>query len=203
MSKKISIEKIAKKFGVDVNEVEIVAKTPKPLGEYNRKETITLGDREYIVCGHLPDGKTMLMTKELYLKSTQFDGNTPNFANASIKEKLCPLFDELKGIVGEDNICKHTVDLTTLNGMKDNGTCEVYISIPTFDFARENIDIFVDYKDFVDDWQWLANAWGTESTGYQYSVCVLAPACSIRDYNCNISSGARAFCILKSSILVS
>lgn len=67
MSKKITIEEIAKKFGVPVNEVEIIAKTQKPLGEYDRKETITLGEREYIVCGHLPDGRTSLMTKEAYI----------------------------------------------------------------------------------------------------------------------------------------
>lgn len=203
MSKKITIEEIAKKFGVDVNEVEIVAKTPKPLGEYGRKETITLGEREYIVCGHLPDGKTMLMTKCFYLEDTKFDEETPNFANASIKEKLSPLYDELKGIVGEENICKHTVDLTTLNGMKDNGTCEVYISLPEIDWSRENIDIFIDYKDCVDDYEWLANAWATESTGYKYGVCVLSPACSIHYRSCDFGNGARAFCILKSSILVS
>ena len=203
MSKKITIEEIVKKFGVDVNNLEIVERMPKPLGEYDRKETITLGDREYIVCGHLPDGRTMLMTKEFYLENTQFDEDTPNLANASIKEELSPLFDELKEIVGEDNICKHTVDLTTLNGMKDNGTCEAYISIPTFDFARENIDIFIDYKKCVDDWQWLANAWATEDTGYKYGVSVLSPGCNFNYYDCSIHCGARAFCILKSDILVS
>lgn len=203
MSKKITIEEIAKKFGVAVEEVEIIAKTQKPLGEYERKETITLGDRKYIVCGHLPDGKTMLMTKELYLKNTQFDEDTPNYANASIREDMQALYDELKSIVGEENICKHTVDLTTLNGMKNNGACEDYISIPEVDWTRENIDIFLEYKDCVEGCQWLANAWATEDTGYRYGVCVLSPACGIDYVNCRSLNGARAFCILKSSILVS
>lgn len=203
MSKKITIEEIAKKFGVSVNEVEIIAKTQRPLSEVKRKEPFTLGNREYVVCGHLPDGRTVVMTKEFYLKNVQFDEETPNFAKAEIKDKLQPLHDELKAIIGEENICKHTVDLTTLNGMKDNGSCEVYISLPTFEFVRENIDIFIEYKDCVDDWEWLANAWATEDTGWKYGVCVLWPAGGICDNNCYGLNGARAFCILKSNILVS
>lgn len=203
MSKKITIKEIAKKFGVNVNDIEIVAETQNPLSGIERKKTFTLGDRDYVVCGHLPDGRTAVMTKELYLKNVQFDEETPNFAEAEIKDKLQALHDELKAIVGEENICKHTVDLTTLNGMKDNGSCEVYISVPTFEFVRENIDIFLEYKDCVDDWEWLANAWATEDTGWKYGVCVLSPACFIDDDGCDGSGGARAFCILKSDILVS
>ena len=185
MSKKITIEEIAKKFGVSVNEVEIIAKTQRPLSEVERKKPFTLGTRDWVVGKHLPDGWTAVMTKEFYLEGVQFDEETPNFAKAEIKEKLQPLFDELKAIIGEENICKHTVDLTTLNGMKDNGSCETYISIPTLDFARENIDIFIEYKDCVDDWEWLANAWATEDTGWKYGVCVLSPACNFGNFNCN------------------
>lgn len=203
MSKRITIAEIARMMGVNPTEIEIVEKAQKPLGEYNRKDVITLGNREYIVCGHLPDGKTILMTKKFYLESVKFDSNSPNYKLSSIREDLKPLYHELKGIVGEENICKHTVDLTTHNGFKDFGEVEDYISLPTFDFARNNIDIFYDFKDDIDDWGWLANAWGTPETGWTRSVCVVTPGCVIgRDYY-DYYYGARAFCVLKSSILVS
>ncbi len=173
------------------------------LGDYLRKDTVTIGDREYIVCGHLAGGKTMLMTKQFYRNSIKFDEESPDYKISSIRTEVQSLYEELKNAIGENNIYKHTVDLTTLNGMKDFGSCEDYISIPTLDFLRENVDIFMDFKDFVDGWGWLATAWGTEATGNSYSVCMVAPDCYFNRNGCNGCSGARAFCVLKSSILVS
>lgn len=201
---KLTLKEIAKKFDCSVEDIAIVDEKLKPLGEYNRGETVMIGGREWIVFNHLPDGTTQLVTKEFWLKDVKFDEDSNDYSKSAIRDRLnTELYTELVSTVGKENIIKHTVDLTTLDGRKNFGCCEDFVSLPTFDFVRANIDVFDKYKDYVDDWGFLATAFSTEDTGYKYNVCCLLPVGCINYFNCNYRNGVRAFCIFKSSILVS
>lgn len=172
----------------------------RKLIEYNTGDTVRIGNRDYIVLEHTEDGNTIIRTKKFYLENVVFDEETSNYKFSSVRKGLQPLFDELKAIVGEENIIKHTVDLTTEDGRKDFGNCEDYISLPTSDFTQKHIDIFNKYKECTYGFEWLANAWSVPEN-QKYKVCALYKDC-LRYQNCYNVGGACALCVLKSDTAI-
>ena len=163
-------------------------------------KTAKVGDYEFIVLKKNED------TIELLLKDVLcervFDDNTKNFAKSSIKEYLDNFADILANVIGENNIVKHTVDLTTLDGLKDYGSCECRVSLLTSRQYADNIYTIDEFK--LNKWWWLANAWSTEKHDINYLVCCVSPRGVIDDSDCNYNDiGVRPFCILKSNIFVS
>ena len=162
-------------------------------------KTAKVGDYEFIVLKKNED------TIELLLKDVLcervFDDNTKNFAESSIKEYLDNFADILVNVIGEDNIINHTVDLTTLDGLKDYGSCECRVSLLTSRQYADNIYTIDEFK--LNKWWWLANAWSTEKHDIKYLVCCVSPDGSISYDFYYGDIGVRPFCILKSNIFVS
>ena len=159
-----------------------------------------IGDYEFIVLKKNDDTVELLL-KDI-LKKRTFDSDTNNFAESEIREELNKFADKLIELVGKDNIVEHTVDLTTLDGLKDYGSCDCLVSLLTFDKARENIELLDKFK--LDCWWWLATALSTPKHDIKYSVCCVSPIGVV--FGCCFDvfdDGVRPFCILKSSIFVS
>ena len=157
-----------------------------------------VGKYEFIVLKN--DGDTV----ELLLKDSLRDmafGNTKNFAQSAIRKYLDEFADELAELVGEDNVVEHTVDLTTLDGLKDYGSCKCRVSLLTSRQYADNVYKIDEFK--LDNWWWLANAWSTEKHDIQSLVCCVSSFGFIRRNFYSGLSGVRPFCILKSNIFVS
>ena len=163
-------------------------------------KTAKIGEYEFIVL------KKNEETVELLLKDTLgnriFDSDCNNFAKSEIRKYLDGFADKLAELVGEENIVKHMVDLTTLDGLKDYGSCECRVSLLTAKQYADNVYIIDEFK--LDKWWWLANAWSTEKHDIKYSVCLVSSGGLIRSGNYYDNyGGVRPFCILKSNIFVS
>lgn len=175
------------------------AKKEEKLTKVADGETFKIGDIEFIKFSDI-DGVTTAVTKDMVFNS-EFGSNN-NFAESEIINKLTEEFlPKIAGVVGEENILEITTDLTALDGVKTFGKMISKISLPTFDFYRDNVEVFDKYK--LDAWWWLATPWGAYP--HYDSACVLgvSPHGGI-DYNlyCN-NFGVRPLLRFSSSIFVS
>lgn len=173
----------------------------EPIATLSKDGTIAkIGEYEFIVLKKNDDTVELLL-KDILCERV-FDDNTKNFAESSIRNYLDEFADKLAGIIGEDNIVEHTVDLTTLDGLKDYGSCECRVSLLTSRQYADNVYTIDEFK--IDKWWWLANAWSNERHNWQYSVCCVSPCGNFGKCNyCDLNFGVRPFCILKSNIFVS
>ena len=159
-----------------------------------------IGDYEFIVLKN--NGDTIELLLKDTLENIKFDSGCNNFAKSEIREYLDDFADKVEEIVGEENIVEHKVDLTTLDGLKDYGSCKCRASLLTFMQARENIELLDEFK--ISKWWWLATALSTPKHDIKYSVCCVSPIGCIYYYGfSNGDVGVRPFCILKSNIFVS
>jgi hypothetical protein len=129
-------------------------------------------------------------------------GNNNNFAESTIKEMLEKDFlPKLEAEIGAENILEHEVDLLSLDGSDKWGKIKCRVSLPTFDFYRQNVKLFDKHK--LDDWWWLATPDSTsEHSNDSWIVCVSPDGyvdCNI--YNNN--GGVRPFLTFVSSISIS
>lgn len=143
------------------------------------------------------DGGVPCVAKNL-LYSMKFGGNN-NFAESEILAKLQKeLLPELEQAVGAENIRTCSTDLTALDGLKDYGSVESKISLPTFDFYRENVEIFDRHK--IKEWWWLATPDSTKTHNWDVWVVCVAPSGNFNFGNYNFDVGVRPFCIFDSAI---
>ena len=170
----------------------------KELSKVNNGETFKIGDYEFIKFFD-DNGKTTAVSKYCLFNST-FGANN-NFKESTVLKRLeNEILPVLAETIGIENICDIETDLTTLDGLKPYEKMTSKISLPTFDFYRNNVDIFDKYK--INDWWWLATP---ESANPHCSpnwiVCV-----SPHGYFFNISyyhdDGVRPFLCFVSSISV-
>ncbi len=143
--------------------------------------------------------KTIAVAKECVFDSDF--GKNNDFAKSFILKRLKDeILPKLEAEVGAENILEHEVDLTSLDGLKTYGNVKSKISIPTFDFYRNNVSMFDEHK--YDGWWWLATPETTPEHGNDYWCrCVSPSGFSINHY-CH-DYGARPFLIFVSSISVS
>ena len=128
-------------------------------------------------------------------------GQNNNFSESKILERLNKEFlPEIEKEIGSENILEFETDLTSLDGLKTYGTMKSKIGIPTFDFYRNNVEIFDIHK--LDKWWWLATAYSTAKHDEENWVKAVSPRGNIY-FNFYFSGGVRPFCILKSNIFVS
>ena len=161
---------------------------------------VKIGEYEFIVL------KKNDETVELLLKGTlggnmKF-GDTCDFKTSAVKKVLDKFALEIEGLVGKDNLLEHTVDLTSLDGLKDYGSVTTKMSLLTVAQAQEYVEMLDEYK--YDGWWWLATPWTTQKHGYKTLVSCVAPSGGM-DGNISIYNfiGVRPFCVLKSNIFVS
>ena len=147
------------------------------------------------------NGKTAAVSKDVLFKSDF--GKNNNFAESSVLRKLeQEVLPKIAAEIGEENICEFETDLISLDGSKKHGKIRSKVSLPTFDFYRNNVEIFDKYK--LDCWWWISTPDTTsDHLSDDWIVCV-SPLGNIYDdfYRFN-NYGVRPFCIFKSNIFVS
>lgn len=146
------------------------------------------------------DGITTAVAKDSLFRS-EFGGNN-NFAESRIKEMLeKDLLPKLEAEIGVENILEHEVDLLSLDGSDKWGKIKSKVSLPTFDFYRQNVKIFDKYK--LGYWWWLATPDTTsEHCSDDWMVCV-SPNGDMYNGNYGRNSGVRPFLTFVSSISIS
>ena len=185
------VEEIKKSFGLGVI----------PLKDVAAGDVVKIGDLEFIVLEHFEDGTTALLLKNLW-KTAKFDNNSNDYSKSALRKDLNENFcNVLSTIVGEENIVKHTIDLTSDDGRTDYGSCEDYISLLTCAMYRKYVYTLDKYR--LDNWWWLATAYSTKLNGYDCSVRCVYDDGTLGSDGCDGVRGVRPFCILKSNIFVS
>lgn len=163
-------------------------------------DTFKIADIEFIRFPEI-NGMVPIVAKD-FVFTAEFDDNSNNFATSSLLEKLQKeILPQIEDAVGTDNVLEFETDLISLDGLKDYGKLKSKISLPTFDFYRENINIFDKYN--PNKWWWLATPWSTPTHNYSSTVCCVNFNGTIYCGNCYYRSGVRPFCILKSLIFAS
>ena len=162
-------------------------------------ETFKIGKHEFIVLEHSGD-TTAVILKNL-LKEQRYGDN--NNYNGSDVDKTCVEFaNKIAAIVGEENLCTHTVDLAADDGLKCYGSVKRKASLLTADLYRRYV--YTLDKHNPGTWWWLSTAFSTAAHGYERSVKCVAPSGFVNFNFCDRDfHGVRPFCILKSNIFVS
>ena len=172
----------------------------EPIATLSKDGTIaTIGEYEFIVLKN--DGNEVQLLLKDTLCNKPFDSDCNNFAESDIREYLDKFADKLAELVGEQNIVDHTVDLISDDGLKCYGECDCRVSLLTAQMYREHVYTIDKFK--IDKWWWLATAYSTPKHDCQTWVKCVSPDGRIYDGICNVNSGVRPFCILKSNIFVS
>ena len=160
-----------------------------------------IGDYEFIVIK--TDDKFGIV--QLLLKDSLEDmrfGDTNDFRNSDIKNRLNKFAEEISDIIGEENLVEHNVDLTADDGLKCYGAVKSKMSLFTANMARENVEILDEFK--LNKWWWLVTPWSTSKHDENICVTCVSPRGLIRNNNAFFSNyGVRPFCIVKSSIFES
>lgn len=163
------------------------------------KATFTVAGIEFIKFPEV-NGKVPVVARNLPFKSRFGDNN--DFTNSDIREKLDELLKKIKSEVGAENVCSFETDLTALDGLKPYPALNSEISIPTFDFVRQNVEIFDMYP--VDDYWWTATPDSAQPHASPSLVVCVSPRgdifCRGSFYNL---SGVRPFLIFESTLFVS
>ena len=177
-----------------------VRKGDRKLSEIKTGDVFKIGEREFIVLEQSGD-TTAVLSKELIEDEVAF-GDTPDFVKSEVRKVLAEFGAELATEIGADAFVKHTVDQTTLDGMKYYGSAKALMSLLSIDHVRRYADVLDKHK--VDKYYWLVTPWSTPDRGYKTSMCVVAPSGYVYGSNCYFDCyGVRPFCILKSDIFVS
>lgn len=172
----------------------------KKLADIPAGETFKAGEHEFIVLEHV-DGTTAVLRKDILCKM-DFGKKNNNYLESKVKTRLEEFYYEIADIVGGENIVKHTVDLTSDDGLKDYGALETYASLLTADMHRKYVQITDKYK--LDCWWWLATPHSTKTHDNDACVKCVSPHGFINDDSCsNHFIGVRPFCIFKSNIFAS
>ena len=162
-------------------------------------EPFKVGNYEFVVLEHSKETAAVIMKDPLHSEK-QF-GKNNNFENSNVI-KLCEAFGkEIEGIIGEDNLIEHTVDLTSDDGLKDYGKIKRKMSLLTAELYRRYVETLDKHK--IDAWWWLATAYSTPTHDSSSWVKCVSPVGDIGFINCDDNVGVRPFCILNSNIFVS
>ncbi len=162
-------------------------------------KTFKIADVEFIKFGQ--DGDKVTAVAKDIVFNAEF-GKNNNFAKSDVLQRLeAEFLPKIAEEVGIDNICDITTDLTTLDGLKPYNDLTSKISLPTFDFYRQNVALFDKYK--LNTWWWLATPESAEPhCGPNWIVCVSPSGRIDYDY-CRNDNGVRPFLRFESSIFVS
>ena len=176
-------------------------KKKRTLSNLEPGETFKVGEHEFVVLEHCA-GETAVIYKGLLHQNMEF-GENNNFAKSKVLDACEKFADELKGIVGEENLVEHAVDLTSDDGLDDYGIIEkCCVSLLTANQYRRWVRILDQHK--PERWWWLATPYSTNAHENDRWVKCVAPSGGISSVNFYFDVyGVRPFCILKSSIFVS
>ncbi len=169
----------------------------KTLGSVKPGDTVTIGEREYIVLGHGEETTAIIAKKPT--KSMAF-GKDGDYTKSDVRT-YCngEFYKELCKAVGKHNIIPHTVNLVSDDGSNKGATVKDNVSILTCDLYRR-------YREFlpaIGSSCWTATRVTTLDKDYARGVCGVVSYGVLDWRGCVCSIGVRPFCILNSSVLVS
>ena len=160
-----------------------------------------IGEYEFIVIKSDEKlGTTELLLKDTFGEDMQFGSNN-DFRTSAVKKVLDKFADEISGIVGEENLVEHIVDLTADDGLKCYGTIRAKMSLFTAQMVRENVEILDEFK--LDKWWWTCTPYSTPKHENASWIKCVSPRGDVSGNGCSLVGGVRPFCIVKSSIFVS
>ncbi|MBE6976236.1 MAG: hypothetical protein E7439_03440 [Ruminococcaceae bacterium] len=163
-------------------------------------ETFQIAGMEFIKFPSV-NGKTPVVMRGVAFRSRFGDNNDLRSSDA-LKKMQKDILPKIIEAIGEENVLTFETDLTTLDGLKPYGAMESKISLPTFDFYRENVEIFDKYP--VDEWWWSATPESAQPHDNPWWIVCVAPSGYSSDYS-HFSDGyaVRPFLIFNSSIFES
>lgn len=147
------------------------------------------------------DGAAFVVSKDLLF--TMRFGKSNNFRESEVLERLKnEILPKIEKGVGVENVLEFETDLRSLDGSRKHGTLKSRIALPTFDFYRDNVEVFDKHP--VKDWWFTATADSTtDRTNDDWVVCV-SPFGYFSYFNFNnYGLGVRPLLFLKSFIDVS
>ena len=172
----------------------------KKLADIAVGETFKAGEHEFIVLEHA-DGNTAVLRKDILCKMA-FSEDNNDYRESNVKSHLEKFAKEMTAIIGEENLVKHKVDLTSDDGLKDYGEIEELVSLLTAEKYRKYVTIIDKYK--LDCCWWLLTPHSTDTHENSAWVKCVSPHGNIfSDIYISDNFGVRPFCIFKSDIFVS
>ncbi len=165
-------------------------------GEIAAGETFFVAGVEWIKFPE-KDGKFIAVAKGS-LGDKIFDKSSNDFSKSSLlkylEKKVLP---KITAEIGEENAHEFETDLFSLDGHRKYGKITSKISLPTFDFYRENREVFDEHHLKV--WWWLATP-----NGESCLVVCVAPSGDVNFYFSDYyGNGVRPVLLFSSSIFVS
>ena len=173
----------------------------KALKTAPRGTAFNYAGQRWVVLEHNATG-TLCLTEKIVEDRAFDDGNCNDFSKSSSLRYLNgPFLDTLIDAAGcSSAFLTSELDLTTDDGLKDYGTCNVTIFLLTVDQYRRNRDVIPN----ADDWWWLSTAVSTASNGYEHSARGVWGDGTRNNYNAYYGSGGlRPACYLDSDLLIS
>ena len=173
----------------------------KALKTAPRGTAFNYAGQRWVVLEHNATG-TLCLTEKIVEDRAFDDGNCNDFSKSSSLRYLNgPFLDTLIDAAGcSSAFLTSELDLTTDDGLKDYGTCNVTIFLLTVDQYRRNRDVIPN----ADDWWWLSTAVSTASNGYEHSARgVYADGTLNWNYAYLGGYGLRPACYLDSDLLIS
>ena len=161
-----------------------------------------IGEYEFIVIKTDEKlGTTSLLLKDKLGEEMEFGSNN-DYRTSEIKKVLDEFANEISGIVGEENLVEHLVDLTADDGLKCYGSIKAKMSLFTANMVRENVEILDEFK--LDEWWWTCTPYSTpKHENASWIKCVSPRGGIFNNFTFWNGGSVRPFCIVKSSIFVS
>ena len=176
-------------------------KTIRKLTEVKIADTFKLADIEWIKFAE-KDGTVIAVAKDI-LFGSEFGSNN-NYADDKciVRKRLeTEILPKIENEIGAENLIEFETDLISLDGDKQYGKYKSKISLPTFDFYRENVEVFDKYN--VNKWWWLSTPYSTDKHWNNRWISCVSPDGDVSDYDYDFRRGVRPFLIFVSSISVS
>lgn len=210
----IKIENKIPDIKVEVNQsadgsysIKLFQTKEKVLGDVKVGDTVTIGEREYIVLEHSADTTAVIVKKPV--KSMAFGkdgdysmafGKDGDYTKSDVRT-YCngEFYKELCKAVGRKNIIPHTVNLVSDDGSNKGASVKDNVSILTTDLYRRYRELLP----AIGSSCWTATRVTTFNKGYARYVCCVGSNGILCWDCCDFSYSVRPFCILNSSILVS
>ena len=175
-------------------------KTTRKLAEVKIADTFKVADIEWIKFAE-KDGNVIAVAEDILLRS-EFGSNN-NYADKKciVRKKLeTDVLPKIENEIGAENLIEFETDLISLDGDKQYGKYKSKIGLPTFDFYRENVEIFDKHK--IDRWWWLSTPYSTNKHLDNYWTSCVSPSGDVGSNDYYNYNGVRPFLIFVSSISV-
>lgn len=134
------------------------------------------------------------------MKDNKTFGNNNDWKESSIRKYLNgEFYKELAGVIGEDNIIPFERNLISLDGQKEYGYFEDYVSIISLDEYRH-------YRELLPNeayYWWTLTPDSTKCNDDTSWICVVCPSGNISNDSYGIDGGVRPVCIFSSAIFES